>query len=1006
MKDTWGHNEKSIARMTIIYSNTSHATSSHRPGYIAISGTDFIVSFPNYVMKESPTNKISLYLSTPVNRNVNVTITAPEYTGSYKINFSLVLTPGSSKEFTIKRVFRMPPGTSISTRTLVITASDLIDVVGSNRDGLHGDSFNAIPDNLLGKEYMAVLVMHHKAPKDIAAFLTVSAGIRATSTRLTITFPPWVNDERVFLNGSWYGAEECAEVWLKSLETLQIQTEHDLTGTFVRASQPVAVYSGVNQTFIFQKRPKCIWSHLLDQMPPLDRAGLEYVAFDYPKRPFFRGSNCKIVTTQSNTTLIISGISKQVTKKGQYVKFTLDRSSKFYFITASKPVIVSLVSLSSSKADSKFGNPSLSILTPTDGAYQNTSFSYKMLSTSYVTIIARSNITDGIRFDHKAISAKWKPVETTKFYKAVQVKVDIAFTPHTIYHIDGDKFVAYLHTGTTCAAHAISLGISVDVINPSKNANPQCPQPTTSTAMTTTQTSTLPISTTEPQTTTVTLTSTTTSPTSSTTQTTTLPTSTTTHTTTPPTFTAKQTTTSPTSTTTQTTTLPTLTTTQTTTSPTSTTTQTTNSPTSTAKQTTTSPTSTITQTTTSPTSTTKQTTTSPTSTTKQTTTSPTYTTKQTTTSPTSTTKQTTTSPTSTTKQTTTSPTYTTKQTTTSPTSTTKQTTTSPTYTTTQTTTSLTSTTTQTTTSPTSITTQTTISPTSTAKQTTTSPTSTTTQTTTSPTSITTQTTISPTSTAKQTTTSPTSTIRQTTTVPTSTTKQTTTSPTSTTKQTTTSPTYTTTQTTTSPTSTIKQTTTSPTYTTKQTTTSPTSTAKQTTTSPTSTAKQTTTSPTPTITQTTALSTYTTITMDSSNTKPTTALSTYSTTNIQTSTPPTSTPRTDTTTTTLTTAFSTDTTVTRATSALESSTTTTSHTSSLSSDTTTTQTTTSHVGTTESCQVSTSVPGDGVDNDCDGRTDEETCCRNREPAVGPFTCLCPRARMLGNKPPLHVVRCRK
>ncbi|XP_041376635.1 collagen alpha-4(VI) chain-like [Gigantopelta aegis] len=31
MKDTWGHNKKSIARMTTICSNTSHATSPHRP---------------------------------------------------------------------------------------------------------------------------------------------------------------------------------------------------------------------------------------------------------------------------------------------------------------------------------------------------------------------------------------------------------------------------------------------------------------------------------------------------------------------------------------------------------------------------------------------------------------------------------------------------------------------------------------------------------------------------------------------------------------------------------------------------------------------------------------------------------------------------------------------------------------------------------------------------------------------------------------------------------------
>ncbi|XP_041377387.1 uncharacterized protein LOC121389804 [Gigantopelta aegis] len=288
---------------------------------MGISGSDFIMSFPNYLMKNSRKNKISLYLSTPLNRKVDVNITAPEYKGAYQINKKLMLTPGTSKEITLTKKFRMPPGTSISARTLVITASDLIDVVGSNTYELRGDAFSAIPDNFLGKEYVAVSYKPIQwTVKNAASFVTISAGIRATSTRLTITFPPWVNDERVFLNGSWYGAEECAEVWLKSLETLQIQTEHDLTGTFVSASQSVAVYSGVNRTIVFKKNTKCVGSHLLAQMPPIDRAGLEYVAFDYPYRENYRGSIYRIIATEVNTRVTLPGRLHVLEKRGQHMK--------------------------------------------------------------------------------------------------------------------------------------------------------------------------------------------------------------------------------------------------------------------------------------------------------------------------------------------------------------------------------------------------------------------------------------------------------------------------------------------------------------------------------------------------------------------------------------------------------------------------------------------------------------------------------------------------------------
>ena len=428
------------------------------------------MSFPNYVLNSKINNNIRIYVSSPLNHDVHINIAAPEYKGPITVNYNFVLTPGTPREVNIKKEFRMPPGTTILPRTLVITASDLIDVVGSNRNGLEGDSFKAIPDNHLGNEYVAVSfkLANSIVPK-AATFVSVSAGIRSTSTLLTIRFPPWTDGERVFLNGSWYGARDCAEVRLRSLETLQIQTKHDLTGTFVRSSHPVAVYSGANRTVVFNFKSNCpIGSHLLDQMPPLDRAGYNFFLFDYPQRRYTHSSLFRVVATQDKTKLYIFGKSKRrfLKQKGDDRRIYLE-PDKFFFINATKPVIVAHISISkNSQAVKKYGNPSLNVITPLEGEYQNASFSFGMLKRSYVTIITRGSVKNGIRLNHDQITTSWRKVKGQSEYKAATVSVSDTFQPHVIYHINGEKFVAYLHSGDKCVAHGITLGFSPTVINP------------------------------------------------------------------------------------------------------------------------------------------------------------------------------------------------------------------------------------------------------------------------------------------------------------------------------------------------------------------------------------------------------------------------------------------------------------------------------------------------------------------------------------------------------------
>ncbi|XP_041377413.1 uncharacterized protein LOC121389830 [Gigantopelta aegis] len=418
------------------------------------SGTDFIVSFPNNKYPKTP-DPIDLYVSSTVGHIVTVNITAPKFL-DFEVNISFALLPESSRHFEIDEKFRMPAGTSISPRTLVITASGLIDVVGVNLYNSNGDAFLAIPNRFLGNEYMAVT--YESEREDAFAFLTVSAGTGSDQTQLSITFPPWTGNESVLLNGTWYRAGESAPLSLNSLETLQIQSKHDLTGAYITSDQPVAVYSGVNRTDVVYTR--CV-SHLLDQMPPVDRAGMSYVTIPFPKREL--GDVYRIVATTDDTVVSVpNSANVNLAKRGDFHEMYVSPFT-FYYVTATKPVFVVHISVSVENFKYTYGDPSLVILTPIERAYVGTSFSRASYTLSYVTIVMLKQDKAGMMFDHEPLPAdqEWFLVEGSDSYTATQVLVGANYKQHIIYHSGAATFVAYFHTGTSCEAQAMSLGFSL-----------------------------------------------------------------------------------------------------------------------------------------------------------------------------------------------------------------------------------------------------------------------------------------------------------------------------------------------------------------------------------------------------------------------------------------------------------------------------------------------------------------------------------------------------------------
>jgi hypothetical protein len=196
-------------------------------------------------------------------------------------------------------------------------------------------------------------------------------------------------------------------------------TTHDLTGTEIDASAPVAVFGAHDCDFVPFNRWAC--DHLEEQLFPFETWGTSFVA-SQTKRERGEPDVWRILSggDGNKVTFVPESVHRSVTlNRGEHVEFEAKGS---FMVDADKPIMVGQFTVGQSYSnfggsDLPPGDPSFSLVVPV----QQYRASYNFLAPdtydqSYVNITATTEAIDSLTLDGRPLAnAVWEPVPGTEY---------------------------------------------------------------------------------------------------------------------------------------------------------------------------------------------------------------------------------------------------------------------------------------------------------------------------------------------------------------------------------------------------------------------------------------------------------------------------------------------------------------------------------------------------------------------------------------------------------------
>ena len=338
--------------------------------------------------------------------------------------------------------------------------SKSIIVSGMNYETHTADAFLALPSGPLTSEYTyitnSMLWLNRTGSTFPSLILIVGT---QDNTVLTITPTEYViipYDLRDPDSSQYFAHPgEPYTVTLNRLETYQIESNLDLTGSRITSNKPLSVFSGHECTDVPGGVTAC--DHLFEQVPPTSTWGRFF--FLVSSDSIYRTSPewYRIVSSKPSTTVSITCFSLDdslhsfsyhayIALVGGFEQFQMEMSN-YCYVMADKPVLVMQYAYGGSSNAYGQGDPFMMMILPTEQYVTNTTiqfFAYYYF-TSDITIVALQQDSPGtnILLDGYPITSDWSQLycaEGELCGHALRMQISSGF--HTIGHLDGSVPVA------------------------------------------------------------------------------------------------------------------------------------------------------------------------------------------------------------------------------------------------------------------------------------------------------------------------------------------------------------------------------------------------------------------------------------------------------------------------------------------------------------------------------------------------------------------------------------
>ena len=247
-----------------------------------------------------------MYISSFENTTVRLEIPFLHQRGSSQQQYDVF--PGKIREIALPGDLRMGGSTGIENKGIRLTSDKLITVYGLVKADGRGEAFLVLPVDVLYKHYI------------VASYFPMSTAIiqvTAKEDNTVVSFSLKTeskDDGSVNYGEKHYGDGDVINVTLNALDVFQVLGSSNLTGTEVRSSKPIAVFSGNDCTWV-PYEPQLPCNQLIEQIPPVKFWGQHFITSPTPNSP--DGDFFHIIASQNNTDVRIDRKFIKTLQKGQ-----------------------------------------------------------------------------------------------------------------------------------------------------------------------------------------------------------------------------------------------------------------------------------------------------------------------------------------------------------------------------------------------------------------------------------------------------------------------------------------------------------------------------------------------------------------------------------------------------------------------------------------------------------------------------------------------------------------
>jgi hypothetical protein len=295
-----------------------------------------------------------------------------------------------------------------SNKSVHVTSTTDVTVYLMNQQNQTTDAHLALPVDAIGSDYYLMTYTPGFAPTTIT--------VVATQNNTTVNINPKVN------NSAGLTAGVSTAVVLNQGQVYTVRssassgTTGDLTGSYINADKPIAVFGASECAQVPNGVPYC--DYLVEQMTPTSSWGKNFVTVPLGART--SGDVFRILSNTAGNAINIDGALVATLGVGQFFETTL-ASGTYHRINTTNPVLVGQFAKGST-SDGTVSDPFFALVPPDDQFIVNyiISSGTPNIFNNYVNIISPNSNLSNVQLDGVTVGAGlWNAIAGTSFSGAV-----------------------------------------------------------------------------------------------------------------------------------------------------------------------------------------------------------------------------------------------------------------------------------------------------------------------------------------------------------------------------------------------------------------------------------------------------------------------------------------------------------------------------------------------------------------------------------------------------------